>query len=134
MEDYAHRWRNHKDMSPVAARLSDGERFAVAVYYAELGSGGPGLRPRPGGPALWLNGDPQRGLPPCARCHGPLGQGVGHAYPGLSSQPVEYISAQLQAFRQNSRRNDPQHVMGAVASKLTPEEVAAVSSFVAGLR
>jgi cytochrome c553 len=134
MEDYARRWRDHKDMSPVARRLSDGERTAVAAYYAGLGDRGPGqLRPAASGWLLYLDGDPERGLPPCAKCHGPHGRGVGQAYPGLSAQPVEYVSAQLQAFRQSQRRNDPQDIMGAIARKLTPAEIEAVSTYVAGL-
>jgi cytochrome c553 len=134
MEDYAHRWRDHKDMSPVATRLNDGERIAVAAYYAGLGDRTPGqLRPAASGWTLYLDGDPDRGLPPCAKCHGPRGRGVGQAYPGLSAQPVEYVSAQLQAFRQSRRRNDPQDVMGAIARKLTPAEIEAVSAYVAGL-
>ncbi len=134
MEDYSHRRRNHKDMSPIAARLGDGERIAVAAYYAGLGDRGPGQLGRAiGGWGLYLDGDPERALPPCAQCHGPRGRGVGHAYPRLSAQPVEYVSAQLHAFRQSQRRNDPQDVMGSIARKLTPAEVEAVSAYVAGL-
>jgi cytochrome c553 len=134
MEDYAHRWRDHRDMSPIAARLSAGERFAVAAYYAGLGDRRPGqLRPAATGWTLYLDGDPERDLPPCGRCHGPRGRGVGHAYPALSAQPVEYVSAQLHAIRQSRRRNDPQDAMGSIARKLTPAEIEAVASYVAGL-
>jgi cytochrome c553 len=134
MEDYAHRWRDHKEMSPVAARLDDGERIAVAAYYAGLGDRRPGqLRPAASGWTLFLDGDAERGLVPCARCHGPRGRGVGHAYPGLHAQPAEYISAQLHAFRQSQRRNDPQDVMGSIARRLTPAEIQAVAAYAAGL-
>jgi cytochrome c553 len=134
MEDYAQRWRDHKDMSPIAARLDDGERIAVAAYYAGLGVHRPGgLRPAASGWALYLDGDPERGLAPCANCHGRYARGVGHGYPALSAQSVEYVSAQLHAFRQSQRRNDPQDVMGAIARKLTPAEIEAISAYVAGL-
>jgi cytochrome c553 len=46
---------------------------------------------------------------------------------------VEYVSAQLHAFRQSQRRNDPQDVMGSSARKLTPAEIEAVAAYVAGL-
>ncbi len=134
MEDYAHRWRDHKDMSPIAARLDDGERIAVATYYASLGDRRPGrLRQAVSGWSLYLEGDPERGLAPCARCHGQYGRGVGLGYPVLASQPAEYVSAQLHAFRESRRRNDPQDVMGAIARQLTLAEIEAVSNYVAGL-
>jgi cytochrome c553 len=131
---YARRWRDDPEMSPIAARLSDGERIAVAAYYAGLGERRPGqIRPAASGRVLYLDGDPERGLPPCARCHGPRGRGVGQAYPGLYAQPVEYVTAQLHAFRKSKRRNDPEDAMGAVARRLTPAEIESVAAYVAGL-
>jgi cytochrome c553 len=133
MEDYAARWRDHPQMTAVAARLGDGDRMAVAHYYANLELQSGPLRPAIGGWSLFLEGDAERGLAPCARCHGPRGQGKGLANPRLAGQPAEYVDAQLQAFKASTRRNDPQDQMGAIARKLTPAEIDALASYVGGL-
>jgi cytochrome c553 len=133
MEDYAHRWRDHPQMSLIAARLNDGERTAVAAYYARLPKTRGRLRQSAGGWSLFLDGDEDRGLPPCARCHGPQGQGSGLGYPALAGQPAEYVAVQLQAWKASKRRNDPQDVMGSIARRLTDAEIEALANHVAGL-
>ncbi len=133
MEDYAGRWRDHPQMSPIAARLKDGERSAVVAYYAGLPDTRGRLRQSVGGWSLFLDGDAERGLPPCARCHGPRGQGTGLAYPALAGQPADYVAIQLSAFKASKRRNDPQDVMGAIARSLTDAEIEALALYVAGL-
>jgi cytochrome c553 len=133
LEDYAHRWRDHEDMSAIAKRLDDGERIAVAAYYSGIGNASARLLHRiANGSRLYLEGDPRRGIQPCARCHGEAGQGTGPAYPALSAQPAEYLATQLHAFKQSRRRNDPENVMGAIARKLTPTEIEAVADYMAG--
>ncbi len=47
------------------------------------------------GEALVTHGDPQRGLPACAGCHGPSFTGMEPAIPGLLGLRASYISAQL---------------------------------------
>jgi cytochrome c553 len=135
MEDYSRRWRNHAQMSAIASRLAHGDRVAVSAYYASLGdfSSRPG-RPAVGGPRLFLDGDPDRGLPPCAQCHGRQGEGGGLANPVLAGQPAKYVSAQLRALKASERRNDPQDVMGAVARRLTEEEIDSLAGYVEALR
>jgi cytochrome c553 len=133
MEDYAGRWRDHPQMSPIAARLDDGERTAVATYYSRLSE--PYSQPRlsAGGASLFVEGDQERGLPPCARCHGPQGRGSGLGYPALAGQPAEYISAQLQAWKASKRRNDPQDVMGSIARRLSDAEIDELALYAASL-
>jgi cytochrome c553 len=127
LEDYAARWRDHSQMSPIAARLDDGDRLAVAAYYAAQQSTPPrqagGI---PDGLQLFREGDPDRGLAPCAECHGAEGKGGGLANPRLAGQPVEYLEVQLRAWRAADRRNDPRDVMGAIARKLTDAEIGAL--------
>jgi cytochrome c553 len=135
MEDYARRWRNHPQMSAVASRLAHGDRITVSAYYAGIRDiASQSGRPAGGGLQLFLDGDPDRGLPPCAQCHGRSGEGGGLANPMLAGQPAEYVSTQLRALKASDRRNDPQDVMGAVARKLTEAEIDSLAGYVEALR
>ncbi len=120
MEDYASGLRADPVMTPVAKALDDKARRAVVAYYAALpiaASGGMASTP-----PLWREGDPGRGLQPCAACHGDEGQGVGAGGPALSGQPQAYTIEQLGRWRLAKRRNDPRGVMGDIARKLTAAE------------
>lgn len=64
-------------------------------------------------------------------CHGPGGVGVGDAFPPLAGQPAAYLSGQLNAWRDGSRRNDPNDLMGHIAKSLTAEEITAVADYFA---
>ena len=55
-------------------------------------------------------------------------------YPRLSGQFAEYLDAQMKAFRDNVRANDPNNMMRAIAIKMTDPEIKAVSDYAAGLR
>lgn len=127
MEDYASGLRADPVMTPVAKALDDQARRAVVAYYAELstpsgGQAGPA-------PVLWGQGDPSRGLQPCAACHGDQAQGVGGGQPSLAGQPEAYTREQLERWRLAKRRNDPRGAMGEVARKLTSAEVDAIAAW-----
>ena len=59
--------------------------------------------------------------------------GVGASFPPLAGQSSEYLSAQFDAWRQGTRKNDPQALMGHIARALSDDEVRAVSEYFAGL-
>lgn len=127
-------------MQPVVKSLSDGEREALATYYASLptqrveGGEAPNAKLIAQGKRLAENGDWHKGLPACGQCHGPSGQGVGASFPPLAGQPATYLSAQLGAWKGKTRRNDPLGLMAGVAGKLTDDDVAAVSAYYASLQ
>ena len=73
-------------------------------------------------------------MPACAACHGPAGAGLPAQYPRLSGQFAEYTEAQLKAFRDGGRDNDPNRMMRMIALKMTDAEMKAVADFAAGLR
>lgn len=123
MEDYASGLRADAVMTPVARALDDQTRRAVSAYYAQLPVSGEGEGEAGPWPPLWTQGDPARGLQPCAACHGDRGQGVGLAGPALSGQPRAYAREQMERWRLAKRRNDPRGVMGDIARKLTVAEV-----------
>jgi cytochrome c553 len=55
------------------------------------------------------------------------------AFPGLGGQHSDYIKAQLMAFQQGKRANDPNEVMRDIAGKMSNKEIDAVSSYIQGL-
>jgi cytochrome c553 len=85
------------------------------------------------GKKLFRAGDPSKGLPACAACHGPTGSGLPAQYPRIAGQYPEYTEAQLKGFRNSERANDPNRMMQMVAVKMTDAEVRAVADYIAGL-
>jgi cytochrome c553 len=72
-------------------------------------------------------GDPGRGIPPCAACHGPGGHKVGA--PALQGQHSAYIERQLAAFAQGMRQNDINEQMRTIAAQLTQNEMHALAVY-----
>ncbi len=139
LHDFASGKRASDIMGPVAKALSDGEMTAVANYYAKETTP-KAAEPKlldtaavAAGATLAERGDWSRGLPGCAQCHGPDGVGVGASFPKLAGQSMEYISAQLKAWQDRQRTNDPLGLMASVAAKLSDKDVAAVASYYASL-
>jgi cytochrome c553 len=124
--------RKHPVMKWVAHHLSPVERKLVSAYYAEMPYVPEDLPERPP-PPLYLFGDPARGLPACASCHGVLGQGIGPANPPLGGQPAAYLKHQIEKWRRGERRNDPLNVMLRISQLLTPAEAEYLSAYAADL-
>ena len=128
--------RKNDVMSPVAAALTPAERAALAAYYAAAA-------PAPAPPAevdaalgavgerIASRGGGQKGLPACASCHGPHGEGVGGTFPRLAGQPASYLRAQLTAWREGGRAGEPLDLMKTVAGKLDEAEIEAVAAYYA---
>ena len=76
---------------------------------------------------LVFAGDPARGIPPCAACHGPAGNVIGA--PSLQGQQPAYIERQLAAFAQGWRQNDINEQMRTIATQLTPDDMHVVAEF-----
>jgi cytochrome c553 len=86
-----------------------------------------GLRQRDTAIRLVFAGDPGRGIPPCAACHGPAGQKLGA--PELEGQHTAYIERQLASFADGSRQNDINEQMRTIAVELTPDEISKVANY-----
>jgi cytochrome c553 len=67
----------------------------------------------------------------CAACHGREGIGIIPLYPNLAGQKREYLAAQLQAFRDGSRKNA---IMSPMAVHLTDAEIEDLAAYLASLR
>ena len=129
---YADGRRQHPQMAWIAERLGHSERAAVSTYYALLPREIDGVQ-QAAPLALYHAGDPARGLPACAECHGDQGEGTGAGNPPLAGQPAAYLAHQLEQWRAAKRRNDPGEVMLRISQVLTPSESAALSAYAAGL-
>jgi len=124
-------------MAGMVANLSNADMSALATYYA-----GQPLRPSGAadkdlaslGQKIWRGGVAASGVPACAGCHGPAGAGMPSQYPRLAGQFAEYTVAQLKAFREGARSNDPSGMMRGVAARLSEREIRAVAEYAAGLR
>jgi cytochrome c553 len=64
----------------------------------------------------------------CAACHGAAGVSVSDTIPNLAGQKSAYLEAQLKALKDGSRKSP---IMGAMASQLSPEDIANVAAFFA---
>lgn len=128
--------RQQAVMTPLAKALDDAEIDAVSAYLAQLPTDPVADLRRQQIAAdpitrLALYGDWSRQVPGCVECHGPGGVGVGEHFPPLAGQPAGYLIAQLQAWRDGSRSNDPNRLMVDVAKSLTDSEVKALAEYFA---
>lgn len=124
-------------MSPMVIPLSDQDMADLAAYFAAQQL--VGLEADPDkvelGQRLYRGGDADAGIAACAACHGPGGKGNPMAqYPALKGQHAAYIEIQLKAYRSGVRQTDPNGMMRDVARTLSDEQIAAVASYVQGLR
>ena len=83
------------------------------------------------GRQLVMQGDPSRQLPACAACHGDRLTGVQPAVPSVLGLPRDYLNAQLGAWRTGLRTARAPDCMAEVARRLAPEDIGAVSAWLA---
>jgi cytochrome c553 len=137
LEDFANGSRENATMQPVVGALTDAERDAAVAYYSKLPVPAPAPVPPPNdnvaqlGKTLAGRGRWSDTLPACEQCHGPGGVGVGDHFPPLVGQSSVYISNELHAWQQGSRHNDPLQLMQHVATKLSDEDIEAISAWYA---
>jgi cytochrome c553 len=135
LQDFKSGKRKSPIMKPLASALSDEDMRNIAFFVgSKKGKTGfakdkdlVGL-----GEKIYRGGIADRQVPACAGCHSPNGAGMPAQYPRLSGQHADYTTAQMVAFRDGQRLNNP--VMNGVAAKLNDREIKAVADYVAGLR
>ena len=130
--------RRNAAMTYLVAHQTDAYLGEIAAHFAAQHL--PYPAPRAGnasaadlerGRRLAQDGDRTRGLPACAACHGALLMGVMPAMPGLLGLPRDYLSAQIGAWKGGMRRAATPDCMAQVARALQPEDVSAVSAWLA---
>ena len=72
-----------------------------------------------------------RRLPACTDCHGAALTGRAPFVPGLLGLPRDYLNAQLGAWKNGRRRATTPNCMAQVAARLTPDDIGAVSAWLA---
>ncbi|AIN59120.1 cytochrome c [Pseudomonas soli] len=136
LQDFRSGSRKQAVMEPLAKALDDAEIEAISAYLAKLPADtAPDTRRQQIATdpvaRLAIYGDWSRKIPGCVQCHGPGGSGVGEHFPPLAGQPAGYLVAQLNAWRDGSRSNDPNQLMVDVAKAMTDAEVKAVADYFA---
>ncbi len=134
-------------MPTQAAALSKQDIEDLAAYFAQQTPAG--LEGDPSywqdGEKLYRTGDSQRQIPACMACHGPVGRGVPAAgYPQLRAQHAVYLVQQLNEYAAGTRyTHDAKgvssggpnaQIMHTIASRLTPQDMRDLASYVQGMR
>lgn len=144
--------RNNPIMLGFASMLSAQDMRDVGAYYASQtitpgvadespidnpASPNNGQRFYEIGQTLFRGGDAARGIPACAACHGPGGQGVpGPTYPSLAGQHAQYTADILRRFRSgevHGRGDNANVIMSGVAQRLSDEEIDSLATYIEGL-
>ena len=130
-------------MTPNVAKLSDTDMRDLAAFFASQTPPAPATATEaaPGdGGALFLAGDPARGVPPCQGCHGAdaggpsISTGRYALYPTLRGQGSLYLIARLTSFHKNlphDTTND--FIMGGVAQTLDDKSIQAIAAWLSSL-
>lgn len=127
--------RQNPVMTTYAKMLTEDEKRHIAAYLATQ-------KQKPGaaknkdtvelGRKIYRGGIAEKGVAACASCHGATAGGIPAQYPRLSGQHQDYTYAQLDAFKNGTRKNSVQ--MTTLAQRMSPEEMKAVSDYIAGLK
>ncbi|MFC0251501.1 c-type cytochrome [Massilia consociata] len=127
--------RQNPIMTPYSKMLTEDEKRHIAAYLA-VQKAKPGAAKNKDtvelGRKIYRGGIAEKGVAACASCHGAAANGIPAQYPRLAGQHQDYTYAQLDAFKNGTRKNSPQ--MTTLAERMSPEEMKAVSDYIAGLK
>ena len=125
-------------MSGQAMALSEDDMRNLAVYYesqtpAARAVSDPDVVDK--GERIYRGGIQEKGVAACIACHGPKGSGNPAAvYPLSSGQYAVYTAKQLRDYASGARKSGgPTKIMQGIASRLSEDEILAVSSYIQGL-
>lgn len=130
--------RENAIMAAFAVTLSPADRLDAAAWFSSQPArwlvqpeAAPPAEDLELGQRIYRAGLPEKAVPACAGCHGPVGAGLPALYPRIGGQHAEYLQAQLHAFREGTRRNNV--AMWQIAFRLSDPEIRALAVYVAGL-
>jgi cytochrome c553 len=130
--------RTYALMTYLVDHLTDEYLMEIAQYFAGLDLPYPppqkssaNTTALQSGERLVKQGAPARKIPACVQCHGDALTGVAPAVPGLLGLSSDYLQAQLGHWKSGERRARSPDCMAKIAAQLTPDEVAAVSAWLA---
>ncbi|PWY55712.1 cytochrome c4 [Legionella qingyii] len=128
--------RNAPTMNALVATLSKQDMDDLAAYYAKmpLANGSTPKQFLKRGEQIYRGGDFAKRITACIACHGPKGTGNAQAgFPILSGQHAAYTVLQLNAFKDGKRKNDLNHIMQDISSRMSQEDMEAVAHYIEGL-
>lgn len=119
--------------------LSDEDMSNLAVYFESLPGAAQSVADESllkRGEALYRGGNKAEAASACMACHGPTGRGNPAAkYPALRGQHSAYTAKQLSDYADGVRTTDGKtRIMRDIAASLNKEDIAALSSYVQGLK
>ena len=86
------------------------------------------------GESLYRGGNASTGVAACIACHGPTGRGnPGAGYPSIAGQHAEYTADALKDYTNSERKAGLNDMMQSLATRLTAEEIEAVSEYIQAL-
>ncbi|MBA3033994.1 MAG: cytochrome c4 [Gammaproteobacteria bacterium] len=125
--------RRNEVMETIIKDIREADFSSLANYYSAQ-------KPLPGkvnnaqlaavGKRLYEDGNTETGVPACAGCHQPDGDGNAR-FPRLAGQHQVYTLQQLGNYHSGRRATD--RLMVAVAQRLSADEMKALAEYVAGL-
>jgi cytochrome c553 len=126
-------------MTSQAMLISEQDMADLAVYFESLPAAAQSVKDAATvdrGEALYRGGNAAAGVPACLGCHGPSGRGNPAArYPAVRGQHADYTAKQLNDYASGTRETDGKtRIMRDIAGRLSREDIAALSSYVQGLR
>jgi cytochrome c553 len=124
-------------MQPIARTLGDAEIRQLAGYFSRQVA--PLADPASASPQLVLAGKrlAESGSPnaaACFSCHGPQGKGVGARFPGIASQPAQFVIDRLHEFQERARGKAPDPgSMTAVSTTLNEQQIEEAAAYLSQL-
>ncbi|OOR92951.1 cytochrome C [Moraxella caviae] len=151
--DFKTQARRNGIMEAQLAGLTQQDLANVAGYYAAQAPWTPGYGNKAtyvAAQKLYLGGDKNRGIIPCAGCHDPKGAGnEWAAFPRIGGQHATYLATQLKMFRaagredeglmadqyrtNDSAKKDEKGMMQIVAAKLSDRDIKILSEFLSAV-
>ncbi|MDN3647685.1 c-type cytochrome [Reinekea marina] len=134
------------EMTGLLTPYTDQQLEDISAFYAaqstQVGQADPELVKL--GEALYKAGNAKTGVPACAGCHSPKGEGIAlGGFPALSGQHADYTIAQLKKFQKGYRFDEPAadnrindgeaKIMRSIAFNLKDFEIEALASYIQGL-
>ncbi len=126
-------------MSGQAMMLTEEDMANLAVYFESLPAAAQSVADEKlleRGEALYRGGNKKEEASACLACHGPTGRGNQAAkYPALKGQHAAYTTKQLNDYANSSRTTDGKtRIMRDIAANLDEKDIAALSSYIQGLK
>ncbi|MDD4880353.1 MAG: c-type cytochrome [Gallionellaceae bacterium] len=134
LNEYKEHHRDNEMMLPIVESLNQEDMVNLAVFLAAQ-KPAPGTVTEPAllarGKKVYLEGNPDTGVPSCDGCHEEDGAGSSR-FPRIAGQNVEYTLEQFRLYTAG-KRPYAKKVMRTVAERLTEHEARAVAEYLASL-